>query len=312
MAGTEDRSVAQTGKSRFAYWRDELKTIVYAVLVAMAVRTVAYEPFHIPSESMLPTLLVGDYLFVEKYAYGYSRYSLPFGPPLFRGRILEQQAEHGDVVVFKLPSDTSKDYIKRVIGVPGDRVQMRAGVLYLNDRPVRRERVDDFLCVPFRDGRPVFDRREVEREIARQRAEGRQVAIRYPYGAPGVTCEPPQYMQGRIDGDFGVFRVTQYRETLPNGRSYTTLDIEENGGADDTPVFTVPPGHYFVMGDNRDNSVDSRVSGGVGFLPAENLVGRASFFFFSKSVHTPIWEPWNWRFGRFFDGVGPTEGPARP
>ena len=129
---------------------------------------------------------------------------------------------------------------------------------------------------------------------------------------PGVTCEPPDYLDSAPPGDFGVFRFPRYRETLPNGRSYLTLDIDPDGSADNTAVFTVPPDHYFVMGDNRDNSVDSRVAGGVGFLPAENLVGRASFFFFSKSIHTPIWEPWKWRFSRFFAGVGPRDGAAQP
>ena len=143
------RTAAGGRRGRFAAWRDELKTVIYAVLIALGVRTVAYEPFHIPSESMLPTLLVGDYLFVSKFAYGYSRSSLPFGPPLFDGRLLERTAERGDVVVFKLPSDPSKDYIKRIVGVAGDRIQVTGGVLHINGTAVDRERVSDFLCVPY-------------------------------------------------------------------------------------------------------------------------------------------------------------------
>lgn len=241
-AGKRRESLAET-----------IRTVVYAVLIALVIRTIAYEPFNIPSESMLPTLLVGDYLFVSKYAYGYSRHSLPLSPPIGDGRIFESQPERGDVVVFKLPRDDETDYIKRIIGLPGDRIQMRNGVLHINGEPVQRERVEDFV---YRDG--------------------------------------PR----------GVYRIPRYRETLPNGVQYYTLDMVEGGDTDDTPVFQVPPGHYFAMGDNRDNSVDSRVpSGGVGYVPAENLVGRAEILFFSKPADVPIWEVWNWRFGRFFQGI---------
>ena len=308
------RSSAGAQKGRSGGWREEIKTIIYAVLIALVVRTVAYEPFHIPSESMLPTLLVGDYLFVSKFAYGYSRYSMPFGPDLFDGRVLEKQAERGDVVVFKLPSDPSKDYIKRIIGVAGDRVQVRAGVLYINEEAVKRERVSDFLCVPYMDGNPYFDRVEIERELSRRNGDSNVTIqrLRYPHSVGGITCEPPEYLSDPPAGDFGVFRFARYRETLPNGVSYLTLDIGPDATGDDTAVFSVPENHYFVMGDNRDNSIDSRFRDGVGFLPAENLVGRASFFFFSKSVQTPIWEVWNWRFSRFFDGVGPSRTAAQP
>lgn len=231
-----------------------VKTVVYAVLIAVGIRTVAYEPFNIPSESMLPTLLVGDYLFVSKWSYGYSRHSMPFSPPLFSGRILESEVDRGDVAVFKLPRDNSTDYIKRIVGLPGDRIQVRGGQLFINGEPVRRERVDDFK---------------------------------------------------RRDWRGNVESIPQYRETLPNGVQHYTLDMRQGSDTDDTPVFTVPPGHYFAMGDNRDNSVDSRVpGGGVGFVPAENLVGRADILFFSKPDEAPIWEVWNWRFGRFFNLIG--------
>ncbi len=219
-------------------------------------RTAAYEPFNIPSGSMKPTLLVGDYLFVAKYVYGYSRFSLPLGLPLFSGRILSAPPERGDVAVFRLPRDTSVDYIKRIIGLPGDRIQVSGGILYLNGEPVPRKRIEDY----------------VETNV---------------YG--------------------GTRRVTQYVETLPDGVSYRVLDMVANGSLDDTPVYVVPEGHYFAMGDNRDNSLDSRVREGVGYVPAENLVGRADIIFYSTDGTAQWWQVWKWpgaaRFARFFDGV---------
>jgi signal peptidase I len=197
------------------------------VLVAIVIRTFVLQPFNIPAASMVPTLLVGDYLFVSKCAYGYSHFSLPFSPPLFAGRILPAEPQRGDVVVFRLPKDSSTDYVKRLVGLPGDRIQMKDGVLIINDVPVKRERVDDF-----------------------------------------------------IDEDNGE-HVRQWRETLPNGISYFAIDLQDNGFLDNTQVYTVPPGHYFMLGDNLDNSADSRVLSAVGYVPFENLIGRAEFIFFS-------------------------------
>jgi len=258
-------------------WGEFFRTIVYALLIALVVRTVAYEPFNIPSESMLPNLLVGDYLFVSKYAYGYSRYSLPFGPPLFRGRILEKQAKRGDVAVFKLPRDGRTDYIKRVIGLPGDRVQVLGGLLYINGQPVKRERIEDFIVKvsPNTDCRGGF-----------------QLQYRTVLGDGTIVCKYPQYL-----------------ETLPNGRRYRTVDLSPHSPSDNTQEFLVPPGHYFMMGDNRDASLDSRapISIGVGFVPAANLVGRAEMIFFSTDGRARLWTPWNWiqaaRFGRFFQSL---------
>ena len=232
---------------------ETLRTLFYAVLIALVVRTLFFEPFNIPSGSMKPTLLVGDYLFTSKYAFGYSKHSLPFSPPLFGGRVLEDLPERGDVVVFKLPSDGRTDYIKRVIGLPGDRIQVRDGVLYINDEAVRRERVGSFV-----------DEGEGGRELAR------------------------------------------YVETLPNGRQYEVLDMIPNGPYDTTRVFEVPEDHLFVMGDNRDNSMDSRTRF-VGFVPVENLVGRAEVIFFSTDGSAALWELWRWpfaiRYGRLLDGI---------
>ena len=235
---------------------DTVKTVVYAVLIALAIRTVAFEPFNIPSGSMKPTLLVGDYLFVSKYSYGYSRHSLPLSLPLIPGRILMSEPERGDIAVFKLPTDNKTDYIKRIVGLPGDRIQVREGRLYLNDKQVVRRRVADFI--------------EID-ELGR------------------------------------VHRTAQFEETLPNGRTHRILEHTDQGQLDNTPVYVVPKGHYFAMGDNRDNSLDSRVLSGVGFVPAENLVGRAEILFFSIDGSASVWEFWRWprtiRFKRFFDPV---------
>jgi signal peptidase I len=242
---------------------ETVKTVVYAVLIALVVRTVLIEPFNIPSRSMLPTLLVGDYLFVSKYSYGYSRYSfslfgisIPFGLGGDFGRIVGHGPQRGDVAVFKLPRDNKTDYIKRVVGLPGDRIQMRDGILNINGEPVKRQPVGD-------------------------------------------------YMDDRGDGQF--VRYHQYMETLPNGVTHRILERSDEEALDNTGVYLVPPGHYFAMGDNRDNSLDSRVPSAVGYVPAENFVGRAEFLFFSIDENTHWWEFWKWpaaiRFGRFFTAV---------
>lgn len=233
---------------------ETIRTVVYAVLIALGIRTFAYEPFNIPSGSMIPTLLVGDYLFVSKFSYGYSRYSLPFGLPLIPGRILFEEPERGDVVVFKLPRDNETDYIKRIVGLPGDRIQMIEGVLHINGQPVKLQRVEDFI----------------------------------PPEAPNL-------------------RIAQFNETLPNGRTHRILERTNNGMLDNTPEYVVPAGHYFGMGDNRDDSVDSRVLAGVGYIPRENLVGRAEFLFFSTNGSAALWEFWKWpvaiRYDRLFDAI---------
>jgi signal peptidase I len=232
-----------------------VKTVLIALLIAFGIRTIAFEPFNIPSGSMIPTLLIGDYLFVSKYSYGYSTYSLPYGVRLFSGRVFGREPERGDVAVFKLPRDNRTDYIKRIIGLPGDRIQVRAGTLYVNSEAVKRERIEDFID---RDG-PV------------------------------------------------AIRTAQFVETLPNGRRHRILEVSDQGPLDDTPVYTVPAGHYFAMGDNRDNSLDSRVQGAVGFIPAENLVGRAEFLFFSTDGNAAWYQFWKWpsatRFARLFTGI---------
>ena len=243
-------------KARGGAIAENAKTIGYALLIALIIRAFLFQPFNIPSSSMVPTLLVGDYLFVAKYSYGYSKHSLPFSPPIFSGRIFASQPHRGDVIVFKKPTDNRTDFIKRLIGLPGDTIQMKGGVLYLNGKPVPKVRIEDF----------------VERD------------------------------------EWGnVLRIPQYRETLPNGVSYNTLDFTQNGDLDNTGVYDVPPGHYFMMGDNRDNSADSRVPSVVGYVPAENLVGKAEIIFFSTDGSAHFWEFWRWpsaiRWNRVFKWV---------
>ena len=240
---------------------ENIKTIVYAGLIAIGIRTIAFEPFNIPSGSMIPTLLVGDYLFVSKYSYGYSKYSLPFSPNLFSGRIFASLPQRGDVAVFKVPRDNATDYIKRIVGLPGDRVQMKAGQLYINGEPVPRRLLGDYLA-----------------QESTIRVQVRRFAETLPGSTPG------------------------------SGRVYDIVKMHDSGGLNDTQEFKVPADHFFAMGDNRDNSSDSRdASGGVGFIPLENLVGRAEFIFFSVDAQSPIWQVWNWpaqiRWQRLFSGI---------
>ena len=230
---------------------ETVSVILQALLLALILRTFLFQPFNIPSGSMKPTLLVGDYIFVSKWSYGYSRHSFPFSPNLFSGRIWGSDPERGDVVVFKYPGDTSKDYIKRIIGLPGDKVQLRQSVVLINGQPVQRVEQGSFT-----------DERS------------------------GVT-------------------VPIYVETQANGKAYETIDIQPNNYADDTPVFEVPEGSYFFLGDNRDNSADSRFD--VGMVPSENLVGKAQVMFLSLSNGSAAWQIWNWptsmRWERIFSGL---------
>ena len=235
-----------------------IKTVVVALAIALVLRVFFFQPFTIPSASMEPNLYEGDYIVVSKYAYGWSRHSIPFSPPLFQGRLFERTPKRGDIIVFKLPRDGHTDYIKRLIGLPGDRVQVRGGVAYINGREVPR--------------------------------------------ALTATVEE--------DSGFGFTRsVQRYRETLPEGRQIAVNDYGTDGQLDDTTVMVVPAGHYFFMGDNRDNSMDSRLdpSVGVGFVPAENLVGRAEVILLSWKKGASLFKPWTWVLNlqpsRFFKGL---------
>jgi len=240
---------------------ETVSVVLQALLIAVVVRSFLFQPFNIPSGSMIPTLLVGDYLFVSKYAYGYSKHSFPLSPDLFEGRIMASDPVRGDVVVFKWPKDNSTDYIKRVIGLPGDKIRMINGHLHINGVPVKKE---------------MIDRKEIQA------------------GA------------GYRD------RAVRYRETLPNGVSFVTQELEVFGSTlgRNTPELTVPQGHYFMMGDNRDNSSDSRIpvsEGGVGFVPFDNIEGRATIIFFSIEEGVAGWQIWNWpwavRGSRLMTGI---------
>jgi signal peptidase I len=259
-----------------------LKALLWAGTIAILLRSLLFSPFNIPTGSMISNLLVGDYLFVNKFAYGYSRYSFPFGPPLFNGRIMESQAKRGDVVVFKLPSDNRTDYIKRIVGLPGDQIRMENGMLFVNDGAVTKVRIAD----------KIFNE------------------------TPNSDCSRDyKYLSYRAVGSdaVAVCRLPQYRETFPvkaGGRSYITTDLLPQGDLDTTSTYIVPAGHYFAMGDNRDDSLDSRVlpnDGGVGYVPAENLVGRAEFRFFSTDGTAKWFNPVSWfsaaRWNRFFTAI---------
>jgi signal peptidase I len=244
-----DQSTRKAAKKES--WLEVVKTIVYALLIAGVIRSFLFQPFNIPSGSMEDTLLIGDYLFVSKSTYGFSRYSFPFGLIPFEGRFfVTSEPQRGDIVVFKFPPDNSTDYIKRLIGLPGDRIQMKDGVLYINDQAVPKVKVDDY----------------VER----------------------IGEEPRD--------------VPRYRETLPNGVSYDVLDRDPQGNLDNTQVFVVPEGHYFMMGDNRDNSADSRVD--VGYVPFENFVGKAQVIFFSTDGSARLWEVWKWPTAIRYSRIG--------
>jgi len=239
-------------------WGELAKTTFIAILLALIIRTFLFEPFNIPSGSMIPNLQIGDYLFVSKSTYGYSRYSFPFGMGGFEGRMKAELPERGDVIVFKLPTDTRVDYIKRLIGMPGDTVQMINGRLFINDQRVEREMV-------------------------------------------GMN----EYDNGR---GTEKIKATEYRERLPNGVVHTIYELGDDRELDNTEKFKVPEGHYFLMGDNRDNSRDSRVMDHVGFVPYENLVGRADLIFFSTNGYAHIFEFWKWpwtiRYDRILNKIG--------
>ena len=239
-------------------WWEMGKSVIIALAIALVIRTILFQPFTIPSGSMEPTVMPGDYVIIDKYAYGYSQYSLPIAVPLFHGRLFDHTPKRGDIIVFKLPRDPHIDYIKRLVGLPGDKIQVTRGVLYINGKALPRQEM-----------------------------------------SPGVETLP-----------FGMTHTVQrFKETMPNGKSYVTNSYGPDGEADNTDVYVVPAKSYFFMGDNRDNSEDSRFpeSVGVGYVPEENLVGRASFVLLSWNDKASIFKPWTWfldlRPSRFFHGL---------
>jgi len=243
-------------------------------LIVIVIRSFIFSPFNIPSESMLPRLLNGDYLLAAKWPYGYSRYSLPFSVPLIPGRVFASEPERGDIVIFKAPPRNDVDYIKRVIGLPGDQIQVRDGQVFINGEPVVREKIEDFIV-------PV---------------------------SPNTQCNMPQFEVTAPDGT-GVCKYPQYRETLPNGRTYNVLDLYDLE-QDNTDVVIVPEDSLFLMGDNRDNSLDSRFPAipgqGIGIVPQKNLVGRASIMMFSTDGSASWVKPWTWFTAARWSRIGGT------
>ncbi|EKE09629.1 MAG: hypothetical protein ACD_16C00130G0034 [uncultured bacterium] len=242
-------------KKKDTLW-ENIKALIYAVLLAVLIRTLWLQPFHIPSGSMISTLLIGDNIFVSKTAYGYSRYSIPFGAYInyFSGRIWSEEPKRGDVAVFRSVVDPDTDFVKRVIGLPGDRVQMKEGLLYIND----------VLC-------PVEPNGEAE----------------------------------AVDDNGQLFKAAQYIETLPNGLKHVIIKQVPFGEGvyDNTPVYHVPSGHFFMMGDNRDGSNDSRAQGVVGYIPLDHFIGHASFIFFSTGGKIALWEIWRWPFTAYYSRI---------
>jgi signal peptidase I len=247
MSLKDGKIIGTSKKSQEGGFGEIVKVVVQALLIALVVRTFLFQPFNIPSGSLIPTLDIGDYLFVSKYSYGYSRYSFPLDFDVFSGRILASTPKRGDVAVFKFPKDTSKDYIKRVIGLPGDKIQIINARLIINGQMVPREATT-------------------------------KVTTKDQFGH---EVEVPTYL-----------------ETLPGGVTHQIIQLDgDQGISSNTDVYTVPPGNYFMMGDNRDNSSDSRISpdqDGVGYVPFENFVGRAELIFFSIDDGTPAWQFWRW------------------
>lgn len=265
---TKSEQAALPGRDKATDWKAELRSIVLIILGIMGFKSVAYSNHDIPSESMLPGLMTGDYIGVSRYAYGFSRYSVPLIPlpNSVKGRIFFSQPKRGDVVVFRYPGDDSLIYIKRLIGLPGDTIEMRDGQLFLNGAAVPKQQVG------------MLDKKiEPNYDCT---GSGRMVQ----YQKPGGICSVPLY-----------------RETLPGGKSYLVYDLLKDSPADNFGPAIVPAKHYFMMGDNRDNSADSRFDvipgttvGGVGFLDEDNLVGRAEFIYLSTNGKGPWYEPWKW------------------
>jgi len=256
MANKTDSKLSANGQpaAKNEIW-ETIVVLFQALLIALVFRSFLFQPFSIPTASLQSNLLIGDYILTSKYTYGYSKYSFPFEIIPMSGRIFGRAPEQGEIAVFR-PVPQTVDYVKRVIGLPGDTVQMKNGVLHINGAAVKKERVGE-----------------------------------------------------RIDTDsYGTsIPVIQYRETLPNGSSYIVQEISDNQSYDNTPEFKVPDGHYFMMGDNRDRSADSRVLSSVGYVPLENFIGKAEVRFFSIKDNINPWQIWRWpgnvRLDRMFQSV---------
>jgi signal peptidase I len=283
LTETTETAVPDHAKSGASEWREYGIFLLKLAAIVLIFRSFIFAPFNIPSESMQPRLLIGDYLIVSKWSYGFSRHSIPFSPPLFEGRFFGSLPNRGDVVVLRAPGNQNVDYIKRVIGLPGDIIQMRAGMLEINGKAVKKARVDDFIT-PVTQG--MRDAAALE-------------------GTP-YPCWKPQYEEPAKAGG-SQCRYPQYRETLPEGKSYLSLDIEPYQKGDDTDAIVVPEGQLLLMGDNRDRSADSRYPADgvwIGLVPVENLVGRARWIVFSTDGTARWLLPWTWFSAARWDRFG--------
>jgi len=295
-------------KKRKAGVGEAARAVFWAGVIALGIRSFLFEPFHIPSDSMLPGLQVGDHLFVNKMAYGYSKRSMPFSPPIFGGRrILGREPRRGDVIVFKKTKGGEDNYIKRLVGLPGDRIQMKRNVLYINGKPVGREEAGRFFVLNL----PMSSRGKESIVMSSNTGQtltlvgGRRL---YLSGKPLPREEytiafksPPHPVEVR--------EHRRYIETLPNGVSHYIIETSYGPaeGMDNTAEYIVPEGHYFMMGDNRDYSEDSRWLDKVGYVPFEDLMGRAGVIFYSHNNSVRFWEIWNWwkpiRYNRLLDVI---------
>lgn len=282
--------------------REWFNTIFYGALIAIIFRSFLLEPFNIPSGSMIPTLNVGDHIFVEKWSYGYSRYSFPFGSwRMWNGRFWATEPEIGDVIVFRNPINESQDYVKRLIGRPGDTIQMIAGRLYINGTVVPRENPRPYIVATL-----PKSLRSVGFYKDNMSIKGNKIWIDNQPAPFEYTIEYKDDRFCRMYTDAcGVFEMTEYTETLPNGVSHSIIEYSDNARFDDTMAFTVPENHYFFMGDNRDNSADSRAD--VGFVPRDNVLGKVWFVWYSHNYYAPMLAVWNWnskmRWDRFGMGI---------
>lgn len=252
---------------------DFIAFLIKLALFVVILRSFVISPFNIPSESMQPRLMVGDYLLVSKWPYGFSKYSMPFSVPAIPGRILANKPEPGDVVVFKAPPSARDDYIKRVIGLSGDIIQLSDGIVTINGEAVEREEIEEYTHLV----------------------------------SPNSPCFTEDFETVNNQGQ-RICRYPQFRETLPNGKSYNILDIYEGSEGDTTEAFVVPDGHMFLMGDNRDRSADSRFPAqdgqAIGMVPQENLVGRAWVSVFSTDGSASWIKPWTWFTAARWERIG--------
>ena len=285
---------------------DTIKAILWAGFFAIVIRTFLIEPFHIPSDSMIPNLFVGDHLFVSKLSYGYSKQSFPFSLPLIKNRIFETTPTAGDVIVFKKIKGHPDNYIKRLIGLPGDKIQMKKGILHINNVPLKREFIEKFYIINL----PYSLRKSNSLTINTSTNQVLTIIDTKKLYLNGRPLKDNQYtiVYKEIPNFQGeAIELNKYKQTLPNGKSFDILEISDMETADNTPEYIVPKDHFFMMGDNRDMSEDSRFLNEVGYIHKRDLIGRAEIIFFSHNNSVNIFEFWKYlqpiRFNRLLKRI---------